>query len=254
MTIIGRGGAKYVDLSVPSWWIICWRPRKIIDFLNWQITVFAIAKLNNCFIIQPLSLFSYFYSGGSKKLCAIYDIPGSYLQVMCWVLGQWKGSEKCTINHFFAHTVGKLAFYHRSKEKKFTTKTAHLYQTINKETPSGVSFSAFHTCRIKSDALWEKIGEPKYWVKVVVYNPKQYKKRPLSFYFCCKSLEELKRPLEKLGGMLLCGFRFTQHFFSALITFLLALYLTKLSWPNYNQDFFYLETNNYIYQVPLIKQ
>ena len=138
---------QIINNNWTRWSKICWFvSTKVIYLLkaeennwfpkHWQITVCAITKLNNCHIIRPLTLFSYFHSGGSKKLSAIYDIPGSYLQVMCWVLGQWKGSEKCTINHFLHIQLQNLLFITGRKKKKFTTKTALLYRTINKETPS----------------------------------------------------------------------------------------------------------------------
>ena len=57
VTIIGRGWAKYRDLSVASWSIISaeannWSGR------HWHITI--LSEFNNCFIIRSSSLFSYF--------------------------------------------------------------------------------------------------------------------------------------------------------------------------------------------------
>ena len=63
LTIIGRGWAKYRDLSVASRSIICRsrRLRQIIDLRDTDKSrYFAITKFNNCFISRSPSLFSYF--------------------------------------------------------------------------------------------------------------------------------------------------------------------------------------------------
>ena len=59
LTIIGRGWAKYHDLSVASRSII--RLRQIIDLQDTDKSrYFAIIEFNNCFIIRSPRLFSYF--------------------------------------------------------------------------------------------------------------------------------------------------------------------------------------------------
>ena len=63
LTIIGRGWAKYRDLSVASRSIICLslRLRQIIDLRDTDKSrYFAITEFNNCFINRSPSLFSYF--------------------------------------------------------------------------------------------------------------------------------------------------------------------------------------------------
>ena len=63
LTIIGRGWAKYRDLSVASSSIIC-RSRRLRQIIDLQDTgkswYFVITEFNNCFIIQSPRLFSYF--------------------------------------------------------------------------------------------------------------------------------------------------------------------------------------------------
>ena len=63
LTIIGRGRAKYRDLSVASRSIIC-RSRRLRQIIGLRDTdksrYFAIHEFNNCFIIRSPSLFSYF--------------------------------------------------------------------------------------------------------------------------------------------------------------------------------------------------
>ena len=63
LTIIGRGWAKYRDLSVASRSIICRsrRLRQIIDLRDTDKSrYFSITEFNNCFIIRSSRLFSYF--------------------------------------------------------------------------------------------------------------------------------------------------------------------------------------------------
>ena len=63
LTIIGRGWAKYRDLSVASRSITC-RSRRLRQIVDLRDTdkpwYFAKTEFNNCFIIQSPSLFSYF--------------------------------------------------------------------------------------------------------------------------------------------------------------------------------------------------
>ena len=130
MTIIGRGWAKYHDLSVASRSVICqsWRLRQIIDLRDTDKSrYFAITQFNNCFIIfshwvcffneypqkakrsaiftqkwsQQAEKHSFLYACGEYYLqpntvgrhCSWADhyyFVGSYLQVTWWTVGQWK--------------------------------------------------------------------------------------------------------------------------------------------------------------------
>ena len=93
---------------------------------HWLIAIFAITKLNNCFIFRSPSLFSYFnhflashlirvaichfslenvvsitheqnicsktcFDETTREQTIIRLFVGSYLQVTWWALGQWKG-------------------------------------------------------------------------------------------------------------------------------------------------------------------
>ena len=133
LTIIGRGWAKYHDLSVASRSIIC-RNRRLRQIIDLQDTgkswYFVITEFNNCFIIRSPRLSSYFNhfptaQGSdlpffSRKRCSNYawaeyylqqntfrryyawanhcrqcrrQWVGSYLQVTWWTLGELKGRK-----------------------------------------------------------------------------------------------------------------------------------------------------------------
>ena len=133
LTIIGRGWAKYRDLSVASRSIICRsrRLRQIIDLRDTDKSrYFATTEFNNCFIIRSPSLFFVWISLGSGVICHFHAraiarrrkarfplrmsrilfaakhcwtalrmsrplFVGSYLQVTWWALGQWKERKIC---------------------------------------------------------------------------------------------------------------------------------------------------------------
>ena len=64
LTMVGRGWAKFRDLSVASRSIICWsrRLRQIFQLRDTDKSLyFAITEFNNCFIIQSPSLFFKIY-------------------------------------------------------------------------------------------------------------------------------------------------------------------------------------------------
>ena len=126
LTIIGRGWAKYRDLSLASRSIIC-RSRRLRQITDLRDTdksrYFAITEFNNCFIIRSPSLF--LISLGCEAICNFHAgaiarrtkarfplrmsrilfaakhcwtalhmsrplFVGSYLQVTWWAFGQWK--------------------------------------------------------------------------------------------------------------------------------------------------------------------
>ena len=68
LTIIGRGWAKYLDLSLASSHSL--RLRQIIDLWDTDKSrYFAITEFNNCFIIRSPSLFFKWISSGSEAIC-----------------------------------------------------------------------------------------------------------------------------------------------------------------------------------------
>ena len=128
LTIIGRGWAKYRDLSVASRSIICRsrRLRQIIDLRDTDKSrYFATTEFNNCFIIRSPSLFFQWIILGSEAISRAISrrrkarfplrmsrifaakrcwtalrmsrplFVGSYLQVTWWALGQWKERKIC---------------------------------------------------------------------------------------------------------------------------------------------------------------
>ena len=85
LTIIGRGWAKYCDLSVASRSIICRsrRLRQIIDLRDIDKSqYFAITEFDNCFIIRSPSLFLYLNHSltAHPKRPAIFS-PRAWLQL-----------------------------------------------------------------------------------------------------------------------------------------------------------------------------
>ena len=73
--IIGRGWAKYRDLSVASGSIIC-RSRRLRQIIDLRDTgkswYFVVTEFNNCFIIRSPRLFSYFNHSLTAQGC---DLP-----------------------------------------------------------------------------------------------------------------------------------------------------------------------------------
>ena len=129
LTIIGRGRAKYRDLSVASRSIICRnrRLRQIIDVWDFgKSRHFVITEFNNCFIIRSPSLHFNEYLREAKRSAFFHArthhvwfrlhvsrvlfaathswttlgmsrplFVGNYLQVTWWAFSQWKGRKIC---------------------------------------------------------------------------------------------------------------------------------------------------------------
>ena len=79
LTIIGRGWAKYRNLSVASWSIICRSRKIIIDLRDTDKSrYFSITEFNNCFIIRSPRLFFFNEYPREAKRSAIFTQERSH--------------------------------------------------------------------------------------------------------------------------------------------------------------------------------